>query len=96
MYPTKIGSPHTTTKVKARQLTWGTSIPRGVEATGNLAGRNKLSPNWEGPFLVSTVLQNGAYKPPGGPENRFHERGTQPTSDVTSNSEPRLPDLNCP
>ncbi|GMH25591.1 hypothetical protein Nepgr_027434 [Nepenthes gracilis] len=49
-------------KVKARQFEVGDLVLRSIEATGKNAGRNKLSPNWEGPFLVSAILRDGAYK----------------------------------
>ncbi|GMH18654.1 hypothetical protein Nepgr_020495 [Nepenthes gracilis] len=49
-------------RVKARQLKVGDLVLRSVEAAGKIADRNKLSPGWEGPFLVSAILRSRAYK----------------------------------
>ncbi|GMH01827.1 hypothetical protein Nepgr_003666 [Nepenthes gracilis] len=47
-------------RVNARPLEVGDLVLRSVEAAGKTANRNKLSPGWEGPFLVSAILGSGA------------------------------------
>ncbi|GMH23220.1 hypothetical protein Nepgr_025063 [Nepenthes gracilis] len=49
-------------RVKARPLKVGDLVLRSVEAAGKTANRKKLSPGWEGPFLVSAILQSRVYK----------------------------------
>ena len=45
-------------KVKPRTFREGDLVLRLVQRTAN---RHKLSPPWEGPFIVSKVLKNDAY-----------------------------------
>jgi hypothetical protein len=46
-------------RIRARTLAIGDYILRRVQ---NQAGRNKLSPKWEGPYTVVQVLRPGAFK----------------------------------
>nr|ABA97858.1 retrotransposon protein, putative, unclassified [Oryza sativa Japonica Group] len=46
-------------RIRARTLTIGDYVLRRVQ---NQAGRNKLSPEWEGPYPVERVLRPGAFK----------------------------------
>ena len=46
-------------RIRARTLAIGDYILRRVQ---NQEGRNKLSPKWEGPYMVVRVLRPGAFK----------------------------------
>ncbi|GMH19287.1 hypothetical protein Nepgr_021128 [Nepenthes gracilis] len=70
--------------VKACPLEVGDLVLRSVEAMGKTAHRNKLSPNWEGLFLVLKILQHGAYKLRIQDGNWSLGPGIPPTSRITT------------
>ena len=46
-------------RIRARTLSIGDYVLRRVQSQ---AGRNKLSPKWEGPYTITQVLRPGAFK----------------------------------
>jgi flagellar biosynthesis regulator FlaF len=46
-------------RIRARILSIGDYVLRRVQSQ---AGRNKLSPKWEGPYTITQVLRLGAFK----------------------------------
>jgi hypothetical protein len=46
-------------RIRARILSNGNYVLRWVQSQ---AGRNKLSPKWEGPYTITQVLRLGAFK----------------------------------
>nr|CAE02879.1 OSJNBb0022F23.16 [Oryza sativa Japonica Group] len=46
-------------RIRARILSIGDYVLRRVQSQ---AGRNKLSPKWEGPYMITQVLRPGAFK----------------------------------
>ena len=49
-------------RVKTRIFQEGDLVLRNCKASWPAGKLKKLSPNWEGPYLVSTVVGHGAYK----------------------------------
>ena len=46
-------------RIRARTLSIGDYVLRRVQSQ---AGRNKLSPKWEGPYTITQVVRPGAFK----------------------------------
>lgn len=46
-------------QVRGRAFTEGDLV---LQLSQKIEGKHKLSPLWEGPFIISKVLQNGAYR----------------------------------
>ena len=53
---------HFNKKVKARLFEEGDLVLRNSKASRPVGEQKKLSPTWEGPYLVSSVIGKGAYK----------------------------------
>ena len=53
---------HFNKQVKARLFEEGDLVLRNAKVSRPVAEQRKLSPTWEGPYLVSSVIGKGAYK----------------------------------
>ncbi|XP_020592205.1 uncharacterized protein LOC110032761 [Phalaenopsis equestris] len=49
-------------RVKPRPISVGDLVLRSIEAAGHGPQRNKLSPLWEGPYIVATMIKPGTFK----------------------------------
>lgn len=49
------------TKVRNKDLTKGDLVLRNAQLTGVGQDKGKLSPNWEGPYVIKETIKNGTY-----------------------------------
>ncbi|XP_020702897.1 uncharacterized protein LOC110114377 [Dendrobium catenatum] len=53
---------HYNRRIKPRCISIGDLVLRSIEAAGKGLERNKLSPLWEGPYLVAAMVKPGTFK----------------------------------
>ncbi|PKU68112.1 hypothetical protein MA16_Dca023656 [Dendrobium catenatum] len=53
---------HYNRRIKPRTISIGDLVLRSLEAAGKGPQRNKLSPLWEGPYLVAAMVKPGTFK----------------------------------
>ena len=53
---------HFNKQVKARLFEEGDLVLRNCQASQPIGEQRKLSPTWEGPYLVSSVIEKGTYR----------------------------------
>lgn len=49
------------TKVKSKHLIKGDLVLRNAQLTGKEQDKEKLSPNWEGPYVIKEIVREGTY-----------------------------------
>lgn len=58
----QLAKSHHDKRVKTRTFAVGDLVLRKIEVTGRNSTRNKLSPNWEGPYQVTGIVREGTYR----------------------------------